>query len=40
MAYTATEEQKKLFAGDHEYLKKILDLGHEILWLTKDECIV
>ena len=39
MAYTATEEQKKLFAGDHEYLKKILDLGHEILWLTKDECI-
>ena len=39
MAYTATEEQKKLFAQDHDNLKKILDLGHEILWLTKDECI-
>ena len=39
MAYTATEEQKKLFAEDHENLKKIMDLGHEVLWLTKDECI-
>ena len=39
MAYTATEEQKKLFAQDHDNLKKILDLGHEILWLAKDECI-
>ncbi len=39
MAYTATEEQKQLFAKDHEDLKKIVDLGKEILWLTKEECV-
>ncbi len=37
--YTATEKQLESFNKDHENLKKQLDLGKEILWLTKDECI-
>lgn len=37
--YTATAEQLKNFEQEHEYLKTKLDLGKEILWLTKDECI-
>ncbi len=39
MPYTATEEQKKAFAGDHENLKNILKLGKEVLWLSREECI-
>lgn len=37
--YTATAEQLKKFDQEHEYLKTKLELGKEILWLTKDECI-
>ena len=37
--YKATEQQLKKFDQEHEYLKTKLDLGKEILWLTKDECI-
>jgi len=27
------------FEKEHEHLKTVLDLGNEVLWLTKDECI-
>ena len=37
--YTANAQQLEAFGREHEYLKTKLDLGHEILWLTKDECI-
>ncbi len=37
--YTANAQQLEAFVREHEYLKTKLDLGHEILWLTKDECI-
>ena len=37
--YEATKEQLSAFDKEHEYLKTKLDLGKEILWLTKDECI-
>ncbi len=37
--YTANAQQLEAFNKEHEYLKTKLDLGHEILWLTKDECI-
>ena len=37
--YEATKEQLESFNKEHEYLKTKLDLGKEILWLTKDECI-
>ena len=37
--YQATKEQLAAFEADHEYLKSQLDLGKEILWLTREECI-
>ena len=37
--YEATKEQLESFNKEHDYLKTKLDLGKEILWLTKDECI-
>lgn len=37
--YQANKEQLAAFKKDHEYLKTKLDLGKEILWLTKDGCI-
>lgn len=37
--YIANAQQLEAFSKEHEYLKTKLDLGHEILWLTKDECI-
>ena len=39
MAYTATPEQMKAFEIEHEKLKNNLELGKEILWLTREECI-
>lgn len=39
MTYTATEAQKKSFAKDHETLKRHLDLGQEVLWLTRNDCV-
>lgn len=39
MAYTATPEQIKAFEIEHEKLKSNLELGKEILWLTREECI-
>ena len=37
--YNATKAQLESFNAEHEYLKTKLDLGSEILWLTRDECI-
>lgn len=37
--YTATDAQKKEFSQDHAHLKDIMNLGSELLWLTKQECI-
>lgn len=37
--YTANAQLLEAFNKEHEYLKTKLDLGREILWLTKDECI-
>ncbi len=37
--YAATEEQLKRFEEEHEFLKSKLDLGKEILWLTREECM-
>ena len=37
--YKANEQQLKSFEQNHEFLKTQLNLGHEILWLTKDECV-
>lgn len=37
--YQANKEQLAAFKKDHEYLKTKLDLGKEILWLTKEDCI-
>ncbi len=37
--YQATKEQLEAFKKDHEYLKTKLDLGKEILWLTKEDCM-
>ena len=37
--YTASEAQLKAFRKQHEYLSTKLDLGKEILWLTRDECM-
>lgn len=39
MAYIATDTQLEAFKKEHEKLKELLDLGKEILWLTRDECI-
>lgn len=37
--YTANAQQLEAFQKEHEYLKTKLDLGKEILWLTRDACI-
>ena len=37
--YKATNEQLAAFKKEHEYLKTQLDLGKEILWLTREECM-
>ena len=37
MIYNATEEQINLFKIAHEEIKKTINLGKEILWLTKDD---
>ncbi len=37
--YQATKKQLETFRKDHEYLKTKLDLGKEILWLTKEDCM-
>jgi len=37
--YKATKEQLAAFEKEHEYLKTQLDLGKEILWLTREECM-
>lgn len=39
MAYTATAKQQESFKKEHEFLKTQLQLGKEILWLTRDQCI-
>lgn len=37
--YEATKEQLAAFEREHAYLKTQLDLGKEILWLTREECM-
>jgi len=37
--YAANEAQLKAFKKEHAYLKTKLDLGKEILWLTRAECV-
>ncbi|MBQ9068949.1 MAG: ornithine cyclodeaminase family protein [Eggerthellaceae bacterium] len=37
--YSATDEQVKQFEQEHEYLKTKIDLGEEIVWLTRDQCV-
>ena len=37
--YTATKEQLEAFDREHEFLKEHLELGKEVLWLTKEQCI-
>ena len=39
MAYKATPEQEAMFQKDYEALCKDFQLGKELLWLTKEECI-
>lgn len=39
MPYEATEIQKEMFLKDHNHLKEVLNLGREVLWLTREECI-
>ena len=39
MAYKATPEQEAMFQQDYEALSKDFELGKELLWLTKEECI-
>ena len=39
MSHTATEVQKQRFTKDHAHVKETLQLGKEILWLTRQECI-
>lgn len=39
MSYTATEKQKEMFAEDHEHLKSVLNIGKQVLWLTKEDCL-
>lgn len=39
MTYTATEAQKQQIVQDHVHLKAVQELGKEVLWLTKKECI-
>lgn len=37
--YNATQEQFEAFDREHDYLQSKLELGKEILWLTKAQCI-
>ena len=37
--YEANKKEQQIFAEDYELLKKKINLGHEVLWLTRDECI-
>lgn len=37
--YIASEELQKQFENEHEYYKSHLQLGAELLWLTREECI-
>ena len=37
--YTATVEQMAAFDREHDYLKSHLELGKEVIWLTRDQCI-
>lgn len=37
--YTANKEQFASFDAAHDYLVSKLNLGHELLWLTKEQCI-
>ena len=37
--YKATSQQIEKFNQEHEYLKTKLELGKEVLWLTREECI-
>lgn len=39
MSYKATPVQEEMFRQDHEALSKELDLGRELLWLTREECV-
>ena len=39
MAYKATPEQEAMFRQDYEALSKDFELGKELLWLTREECI-
>jgi len=39
MAYTATQSQIKSFENAHDEMKKVLSLGNEALWLTREECV-
>ena len=39
MSYQATVEQKKGFINAHEDIGKLLSIGDEVLWLTREECI-
>lgn len=37
--YQANSQQIEKFNQEHEYLKTKLELGKEVLWLTRDECV-
>lgn len=37
--YTANKNQLEAFDKQHDYLKSMINLGKEILWLTKEQCI-
>ncbi|MDO4582373.1 MAG: ornithine cyclodeaminase family protein [Bacillota bacterium] len=39
MVYQASEEQRLDFLNDYHELQKELDLGSELLWLTREECV-
>lgn len=37
--YVANEKDQKVFAEDYKLLKGQLELGKEILWLTREDCV-
>ena len=37
--YIANKQQLEAFDKQHDYLASKLNLGHEILWLTREQCI-
>ena len=37
--YKASNEQLESFNQQHDYLASKIDLGHELLWLTKEQCV-